>query len=169
MGFGAKHKKYQHPRCTFFFETQNKTWMKKNPAYGTHQLSRAMQIVGPIQIWRGSVFYVNYYFFLIGWVILFFLGGGLSYLSSLSSEHLWDLDGLSHILNIKAFVSIRRHPPCFVCRRVKCSAVNYKAVIYGAAGLENTLLSKAVQFNVHKVITCLSVFPFEREKYSTKV
>ena len=30
---------------------------KKNPAYGRHQLSRPMQIVGPIQFWRGCVIY----------------------------------------------------------------------------------------------------------------
>ena len=31
----------------------------KNPAYGRHQLSRLMWIVGPIQIWRGSVIYLK--------------------------------------------------------------------------------------------------------------
>ena len=31
----------------------------KNPAYGRHQLSRPMRIVGPIQIWRGSVIYLR--------------------------------------------------------------------------------------------------------------
>ena len=30
----------------------------KNPAYGRHQLSRLMRIVGPIQIWRGCVIYL---------------------------------------------------------------------------------------------------------------
>ena len=30
----------------------------KNPAYGRHQLSWPMQIVGPIQIWRGCVIYL---------------------------------------------------------------------------------------------------------------
>ena len=29
----------------------------KNPAYGRHQLSQPMQIVGPIQFWRGCVIY----------------------------------------------------------------------------------------------------------------
>ena len=32
---------------------------KKNPAYGRHQLSRPMRIVGPIQIWRGCVIYLT--------------------------------------------------------------------------------------------------------------
>ena len=31
--------------------------IEKNPAYGRHQLSRPMQIVGPIQFWRGCVIY----------------------------------------------------------------------------------------------------------------
>ena len=30
----------------------------KNPVYGRHQLSRPMQIVEPIQIWRGCVIYL---------------------------------------------------------------------------------------------------------------
>ena len=30
----------------------------KNPAYGRHQLSRPMRIVGPIQIWKGCVIYL---------------------------------------------------------------------------------------------------------------
>ena len=30
---------------------------KKNPAYGRHELSRPMRIVGPIQFWRGCVIY----------------------------------------------------------------------------------------------------------------
>ena len=29
----------------------------KNPAYGRHQLSRPMRIVGPIQFWRGCMIY----------------------------------------------------------------------------------------------------------------
>ena len=33
--------------------------LKKNPAYGRHQLSRPMRIVGPIQIWRGCVIYLR--------------------------------------------------------------------------------------------------------------
>ena len=32
---------------------------KKNPAYGRHQLSRPMRIIGPIQIWRGCVIYLK--------------------------------------------------------------------------------------------------------------
>ena len=35
----------------------------KNPAYGRHQLSRPMRIVGPIQIWRGSVIKIYIYIF----------------------------------------------------------------------------------------------------------
>ena len=31
--------------------------VKKNPAYGRHQPSRPMRIVGPIQFWRGCVIY----------------------------------------------------------------------------------------------------------------
>ena len=34
---------------------------KKNPAYGRHQLSWPMRIVGPIQIWRGCVIYIYIY------------------------------------------------------------------------------------------------------------
>ena len=30
----------------------------KNPAYGRHQVSQPMRIVGPIQIWRGCVIYL---------------------------------------------------------------------------------------------------------------
>ena len=33
------------------------TFNNKNPAYGRHQLSRLMQIVGQIQFWRGCVIY----------------------------------------------------------------------------------------------------------------
>ena len=33
---------------------------EKNPAYGRHQLSRPMRIIGPIQIWSGCM---NYPFF----------------------------------------------------------------------------------------------------------
>ena len=32
---------------------------KKNPAYGKHQLSRPMRILGPIQILRGCVIYLG--------------------------------------------------------------------------------------------------------------
>ena len=32
---------------------------RKNPAYGKHQLSRPMRIVGPIQIYRGCVIYLR--------------------------------------------------------------------------------------------------------------
>ena len=32
--------------------------VKKNPAYGRHQLSWPMRIVGPIQIWRGCVIFL---------------------------------------------------------------------------------------------------------------
>ena len=34
------------------------------------------------------------------------------------------------------------------CRKVNYCAVNYKAVIYSAAVLENTVESRAVQFNL---------------------
>ena len=34
----------------------------KNPAYGTHQLSRPMRIVGPIAILRGCVIYIYIFF-----------------------------------------------------------------------------------------------------------
>ena len=33
------------------------TSLSKNPAYGRHQLSRFMRIVGPIPFWRGRVIY----------------------------------------------------------------------------------------------------------------
>ena len=46
--------------------------MMKNPAYGRHQLFWPMRIVGPIQIWRGCVIYLNI-------ICLFFF------------ERLWDL------------------------------------------------------------------------------
>ena len=32
-------------------------FVRKNPAYGRHQLCRPMRIVGPIQIWRGCMMY----------------------------------------------------------------------------------------------------------------
>ena len=31
----------------------------KNPAYGRHQISRPMRIVGPIQVWRVCVIYLE--------------------------------------------------------------------------------------------------------------
>ena len=36
---------------------------RKNPAYGRHQLSRPMRIVGPIQFWRGCVIYRNLFIY----------------------------------------------------------------------------------------------------------
>ena len=38
-------------------QSENKYIKKKYPAYGRHQLSRPMQIVGPIQFWRGCMIY----------------------------------------------------------------------------------------------------------------
>ena len=35
--------------------------VKKNPAYGRHQLSRPIRIVGPIQIWGGRVIYLSFF------------------------------------------------------------------------------------------------------------
>ena len=35
----------------------------KNPAYGRHQFSWPLRIVGPIQIWRGCVIHFNIYIF----------------------------------------------------------------------------------------------------------
>ena len=34
-------------------------WIKKNPAYGRHQLSQPMRIVEPIQIRRGCLIYLK--------------------------------------------------------------------------------------------------------------
>ena len=50
----------------------------KNPAYGRHQLSRPMRIVGPIQFWRSCVIFFLLFggskiYFLVG---SFFLWGG---------------------------------------------------------------------------------------------
>ena len=48
----------------FFRLVNKKNWPRgwecpeKNPAYERHQLSWPMRIVGPIQIWRGSVIYL---------------------------------------------------------------------------------------------------------------
>jgi hypothetical protein len=38
-------------------EDKHPNTQKKNPAYGRHQLSRPMRIVGPIKFWRGCVIY----------------------------------------------------------------------------------------------------------------
>ena len=35
---------------------------EKNPAYGRQRISRPMQIVGPIQFWRGCVIYLIFFF-----------------------------------------------------------------------------------------------------------
>ena len=40
------------------FVTRTENVKKKNPAYGRHQHSRPMGIVGPIQFWRGCVIYL---------------------------------------------------------------------------------------------------------------
>ena len=59
----------------------NENTSKKNPAYGRHQFSRPMRIVGPIQIWRGCVIYLFfsssigcliYFFFIILFSLLLF-------------------------------------------------------------------------------------------------
>ena len=50
---------------------QNDNKEDKNPAFGRHQLSRPMRIVGPIQIWRGRVIY------LIIIILIFLIGCGI--------------------------------------------------------------------------------------------
>ena len=40
------------------FKMLTKT-LQKNPAYGRHQISRLMRIVGPIQFWRVCVIYLE--------------------------------------------------------------------------------------------------------------
>ena len=51
--------------------------IQKNPAYGRHQLSWSMRIVGPIQIWRSCVIFL-FCFFKIGFGKKKYGGGGLT-------------------------------------------------------------------------------------------
>ena len=52
-------------------------YMNKNPAYGRHQLSRPMRIVGPIQFWRFLLFNFFFHFFFWGGGPKFFLVGSI--------------------------------------------------------------------------------------------
>ena len=47
-----------YPQLSIFY-TDTSYKSQKNSAYGRHQLSRPMRIVGPIQIWRGCMIYKN--------------------------------------------------------------------------------------------------------------
>ena len=54
--FWALH--MQHVFSCYSWKFLYNSCFKKNPAYGRHQLSRPMRIVGPIQIWRGCMVYL---------------------------------------------------------------------------------------------------------------
>ena len=69
------HHTYQHTRNFWETFTLLSTLIPRriiktpslNPAYGRHQLSRPMRVLGPIQIWRGCVIF--FFFFAIGGLI----------------------------------------------------------------------------------------------------
>ena len=46
----------------FFRQFWRASLIKKNPAYGRQTISRPMQIVGPIQFWRGFLIYLRIFF-----------------------------------------------------------------------------------------------------------
>jgi hypothetical protein len=69
------HHTYQHTRNFWETFTLLSTLIPRriiktpslNPAYGRHQLSRPMRILGPIQIWRGCVIF--FFFFCNRWLV----------------------------------------------------------------------------------------------------